>query len=342
MRLLISTLLLSAFGVCANPLQFYTPGTCVQYAVESPYCRVNYQWGLKNTGQDSLCYQNGLIRNDLTEPGGFSDLNLPVPNPRADGIIVGIIDSGYNAHADMQGVVIGGRRIDDRTLIYDNNYYDWDVYGHGTGIASIVAANDNGIGMRGVAPGAKLLVVQVRLSGDTTISEISKGIIWLVDNGADIINLSWGETDQPNATLQAACHYARDNGVLIVSAVGYNRNLNTSPTYPYGWNLPNYIAVAPLTRTDTIYGPASTGSRVYGAPGRVIIMARPTGDGYWYDSGPSFAAPMVAGVLALRLAKPSPSKNPFTKLQQVKDSALLHAVSGIVGRVDAGAALQGL
>lgn len=329
------------FSAFSNPLQFYTPGTCVQYAIEAPYCRVDYQWHLKNTGQESLCYQSGYIRNDLVEPGGWVDLNLPVPAPRADGIIVGVIDTGYNPHADMVGVVIGGRRIDDRNFIYDDNYFDYDVFGHGTGIASIIAANDNAIGMRGVAPGAKILAVQVRLFGETQVSEISKGIVWLADNGAQVINLSWGETATPSQMLWDACQYARFKGAIIVSAVGYSANLDANPTYPYGWNLPNYIAVAPLTRTDTIYGPASTGSRVVGAPGRVIVMARPTGDGYWYDSGPSFAAPQVSGVLALMIKKRNQFVRPEWYVAKLKASAALHPVPGLAGRVDAAASMEG-
>lgn len=326
----------------ANPWQPYNPASCVPYAIDSAYCRVEYQWALKNTGQPSLAYQSGLSFPALDEPGGWADLNLPTSacrDYRADDIVIGVIDTGYDPHPDMEGVVIGGIRIDDRNQIYDGNYFDYDTYGHGTGIASIIAANDNDIGIKGVAQGAKLLIVQIRLFGETQVSEITKGIVWCVDNGAHVINLSWGETLQANADLLAACHYAQAQGVIIVSAVGYGQNLDQNPSYPYGWNLPNYLAVAGTTRTDTIYGPASTGSRVVGAPGRVIIMANPDNGGYWYDSGSSFAAPMVSGVLAMLLQNGNGASGEQW-VSALKLSAALHPIAGIIGRIDAAAALE--
>lgn len=329
-------LLCGLFACFADPLATYAPEQHVRY-LDDPaagYTRIDYQWYLRNTGQTSYCFQNGLIVPSLTETGGQADAGIMAAwaqQPSAEGVIVAIIDSGCNDNnAELSGVVLKGYHVDDRNLIYnETDYSDYD--GHGTAIASIVAAKHDGNGMAGVAPGVQLLIVQTRYA----TSEITKGINWSIANGADIICLSWGETDVVDANLRplmAACLNAQDHAVLIVSAVGYGRNLDVSPTYPYAWNLPNYVAVAGTTRTGGIFAPSSIGRRCVGAPARVIVQLGINGQP-GYSSGNSFASPIVAGILALMIAH-NPGELPRKHISQLKHRAARQPVTGIIGRVN--------
>lgn len=338
--------LFACFAV--EPLEIYNAANCVPYSLNNTaewpatYCRIIPQWYLHDTGETSLLYQNGLPLHSGDEPGGSADLNLPA-DLRANGVIVGIIDTGCRSdHEDLQGVILGGCAISERQnpVITEGVFNDYDPNGHGTGIASIIAAERNGIGMAGVAPGAKLLIVSTGLALPETTTQIAKGIVWLVNRGAKVICLSWGETDLPNPELLSAIQLANLHGVIVVSAVRYGGNLDLTPTYPYAWNFPLYLAVAATTRLGALYPPSATGSRVVGAPGDRIVMAS-VDDNYVYDNGNSFASPMVAGVLALMIAqrpKQSPWSHPwqdaFEKVVRLKASCQLHPVAGILGRVN--------
>ncbi len=331
-----------------EPLELFSLTQCIPYSLQntpqwpSDYCRTIFQWSLNNSGEPSNLYQNGSFAG--VEPGGTADLNL-IPNRRADGVIVGVIDTGCKAdHEDLQGVVLGGVFISYRPPIAFNEgqFSDYDPNGHGTGIASIIAAERNGIGMAGVAPGAKLLIVSTPLAFPEYLGvHMAAGIVWLVDHGARVICMSTGETDAPDSQLYAAMVHARNNGVSVVSAIRYGGNLDVTPTYPYAWNFDNYVAVCGITRLGNLYPPTAIGSRVVGAPGDRIVMAS-TDDLYVYDNGNSFASPMVAGILAqMRQRQPTyPSAAPF--ISRIKVSAAMHPIPGIIGRVDATAALARL
>lgn len=321
----------------ADPLDSYAPEQFVPYLdTNEGYARNDYQWYLRNTGQTSFCYQNGLIVPSLTEPGGNYDAGIFrawETQDNAAGITVAIIDSGCNDNSpELAGVIVGGYHVDDRNKIYNNDYSDYN--GHGTGIASIIGARANGVGMVGVAPGVSLLAIQTRYA----TSEITKAIHWAIDNHADIICLSWGETVTVDADLRplmAACLRAADNDVLIVSAVRYGGNLDQVPSYPYRWRLPNYIAVAGLYRDGTFFTPSATGSQCIGAPARVIVQLNRAGVA-GYSSGNSFASPIVAGALALHIAR-SPDKPGYKHIFDMKQTARRQPVSGILGRLDAAA-----
>jgi len=307
-------LLFLTFSALADPLEHFNTAGCVPYSLDETFCRTVPQWYLENTGEPSEVYQNGLVIPSYTEPGGTVDLNLPA-NRNARGVVVGVIDTGCEAgHEDMVDTIIGGCFISDRgtPVLIEGQYNDFDPDGHGTGLASIIAASHNGIGMAGIAEGVKLLIVSTSFSfPELSAGHAAKGIVWLTEHGANIIVFSWGETDQDDAALHAACNYALARNVMLVSAVGYGRNLNTSPTYPYSWDMPNYLAVSATTRRDELYPPSSTGARVVGAPGVRIVMAS-VGNTYVEDSGTSFASPMVGGIAAILWAQEATRRLPLS------------------------------
>lgn len=273
----------------------------------------------------------------LTESGN-ADCRIVeawVIRPNANGIIVGVIDSGIDpTHEDLQGVVIAGIYVNTRDGITNSNYADFEQ--HGTEVASIIAATkNNSKGIAGVASGCKLVIFKTLLAfPELAANHVSQGIRWCVDNGARVVNLSWGETAIADANLYAAMVYARNAGVVVVSAVAYNQNLDSTPTFPYGWNFNNYIAVTATTRTDTVLAPHSIGSKVVGAPGRVIVAGAP-GNRYVYDSGSSFSAPIVTGVIALQMANRPWTTSAAKFVTALRWSAAQHPVANIAGRVDA-------
>lgn len=204
-------------------------------------------------------------------------------------IVVAVLDTGIDGnHEDLFGQVIGNANFTDSPTADD-------IYGHGTHIAGIIAAEDNGIGVIGVAPGYLLLNVKVAdNSGRCNVMELARGIIWAVDNGASVINISI-EIKESTSELEEAVQYAWDNGALIVAAAG-NR-CSQEPVYPACYE--NTISVGAVTEDNKMAPLSNRGDWVdLVAPGYKIYSTFPC-DTYEYESGTSFAAAHVSGVAAL-------------------------------------------
>ena len=209
-------------------------------------------------------------------------------------VTVAVIDTGVDAgHEDLAGQVLTGVDLSGRTAVVGGGT---DPNGHGTHVAGIIAAADNGVGGVGVAPEAKILPVRVLdESGAGYASDVAEGIIYAVDHGALVINLSLGGP-VPSAAQQAAVEYAIQKGVTVVAAAG-NSGPDGAPEYPAA--LPGVIAVAATTPEDEVASFSTWGAYVdVAAPGTMILSSLP-GDDYAYESGTSMATPFVAGVAAL-------------------------------------------
>jgi subtilisin family serine protease len=275
-------------------------------------------------------------------------------------VTVAIIDSGIDlGHPDLAPNFwtnpgeIPGNGVDDDGNGYaddvhgydfvDNDGTPQDTNGHGTHVAGIVGARGgNGIGGAGVAWQARLMTIRV-LDGQArgTTAAVAAGIRYAVDNGARIVNLSLaGPTSTPD--LEAAVHYARARGVLIVVAVGNDgADLAASPTYPAAYGDDNVLGTAATTRDGGLssvsdYGPGAD----VAAPGEQIL-ATALGGGYEWRTGTSMAAPEVAGALVLLAAA-----RPDLDGKGLRD-ALLAGVrhTGLpvsAGALDVGAALRGV
>lgn len=171
-----------------------------------------------------------------------------------------------------------------------------DVYGHGTHVAGIAAAmTNNGIGVAGLGYGSAIMDVKVMDdNGMGAYSWIVSGIIWAVDNGADIINMSLGGSFASSA-MEDAVNYAWDKGVVIVAAAGNNGN--TVPMYPAYYA--NCIAVAATDANDARASWSNYGDWVDVAAPGVSIYSTLKNSSYGYMSGTSMASPCVAGLAAL-------------------------------------------
>ena len=212
-----------------------------------------------------------------------------------------------------------------RTIIGDNpkklnekGYGNNDVEGpdaeHGTHVAGIIAANrNNDLGMKGVANNVEIMSLRAVPNGDERDKDIANAIIYAVDNGATIINMSFGKGFSPDKKyVDKAVKYAEKKGVLLVHAAGNSsENIDVTENFPtkaYGkYNAKkqasNWLEIGALNWRDGENTPAPFSN--YGknnvdifSPGVDLYSTIPN-NGYKANSGTSMAAPAAAGVAAL-------------------------------------------
>lgn len=216
------------------------------------------------------------------------------------GIKIAILDSGidYN-HPDLKDNYKGGYNFAyGNNDPYDDSLNSYTPSGHGTHVAGIIAAINNGTGVVGVAPEASLYAIKVLdagLSGD--VSNIISGIEWAITNNMQIINMSIGSSIFSQA-LKDACDKAAQSGIVLVASAGNYNN----PYIEYPAAFDSVIAVAASTATDTRplynFGPEMELT----APG-INIKSTIPGGSYKVMSGTSQASPHVAGAAAILMAK---------------------------------------
>jgi subtilisin family serine protease len=174
-----------------------------------------------------------------------------------------------------------------------------DDNGHGTHVAGIAGAGiNNGLGVAGMAGGSKLMVVKVLDAvGDGWYSDLAQGIVYAVDNGARIINLSLGGAPHSDL-LQWAVNYAHDRGALLVAASG---NGVGGVLYPGACE--HVMTVSATDQDDDLRSDSRHGPQVdVAAPGTAIYSTGWSGScpsGYCYMSGTSMATPHASGLAAL-------------------------------------------
>ncbi|MFC4064669.1 S8 family peptidase [Actinoplanes subglobosus] len=260
-------------------------------------------------------------------------------------VVVAVIDTGVDGdHPDLAGNVLTGYDAID-----DTEGGDSDGNGHGTHVAGTVAAvAGNGEGIAGFAPDAKVLPVKVLdADGSGWSSDTAEGIVWAVDNGAQVINMSLGASESTDAE-EAAVAYAIENGVTVVAAAGNEREEGSPVSYPAAYD--GVIAVAATDSDDEVAEYSNQGDYVdVAAPGSDILSTYPadlTDDGSEYAelSGTSMAAPHVAAVAAL-LKGYSPDLGPDDIQNALERSAVDLGADGFDedygwGRIDAAAAIE--
>lgn len=235
---------------------------------------------------------------------------------RGDGVTIAVIDGGFQVtHPDVAGKVIGAFDVVSKTAVVTDSAGD-PLPGHGTAVASVAAANtNNGIGIAGAAPGAKLLLVKAAdASGVITSAAVADGILWATDNGASVINISLGDP-VADAVEASAVTYATAHNVLVVAAAG---NENTSvKQYPAAY--PDVVSAGATVPDGSVRTSFSSfGSWVtVAAPGQSIPIALPLQydthddkvDGYSVWDGTSFSSPIVAAEAAVvKSANPSATR----------------------------------
>ena len=205
-------------------------------------------------------------------------------------ILVAILDTGIDRdHEDLVGRVVAEVNLGESPVVND-------LHGHGTHIAGIIAADaGNGVGIDGVAP--DVLIMNVKVTDDRgrcDAAAIADGILWAVDSGADIVNISL-RLDEPSQELEEAVAYAWIHGALIVAAAGNEGG--SAPQYPAYYS--ESIAVT-ATKEDGSRAPlANYGDWVdVAAPGYQVYSTLPDNE-YGLKTGTSQATAHVTGLAAL-------------------------------------------
>ncbi len=253
-------------------------------------------------------------------------------------IKVAVLDSGIDLdHEDLIGQVVA------QADVVDNDGIAQDDNGHGTHVCGIIAAvADNGLGGAGVAPGVKLIVVDIfqETAGgwEATTTDNIEAIDFAIEQGADVINMSFGGNGD-DELFEEAINGAVAAGAVCISAAGNNNNADAY--YPSDYEA--CISVISTTSEDTRSSFSNYGSaKDISAPGSSIKATYFDG-GYKTYSGTSMAAPVISGVAALML-----SVNPSLTIEQIKQMLYGTAVDlgtegkddyFANGRVDASAAV---
>ncbi|MFN6379899.1 MAG: S8 family peptidase [Flavobacteriales bacterium] len=213
----------------------------------------------------------------------------------------------YNLELDTRQIV-GDNYADPRERIYGNNHIDGPKAEHGTHVAGIIGATHNEFGINGISSSAKLMIVRCVPGGDERDKDVANAIRYAVDNGAKIINMSFGKSYSPNKdVVDEAVRYAESKGVLLIHAAGNDsKNIDKNDNFPNkkyldGKSCTTWLEVGASGSTkEALVAPFSN----YGkksvdvfAPG-VDVYSTMTGDSYKKESGTSMAAPVTAGVAA--------------------------------------------
>lgn len=284
---------------------------------------------------------------------GLTKIGAPTAWDRTTGsssIIVGVIDTGidYN-HPDLAANIwrntreIAGNGIDDDGNGYRDDSMGWDFAnndsnpmddnGHGTHVAGTIGAvGNNGVGVAGVAWNVKLMPLKfLSASGSGSLSSAISAINYAVQNGAKILNNSWGGGGYSTA-LNDAISRARAAGVIFVAAAGNESNNNdTNPSYPANYNFDNVVSVAATDSNDRLASFSNYGATSVdiAAPGVGILSTTPNNT-YSSFSGTSMATPHVAGAAALVWAA-NPSWTYSQVIQRLYSTA--DVIPGLNGKV---------
>lgn len=254
-------------------------------------------WGLHNAGQE-------LVVNEEAY-GGTEDADIDAPEAwdittGSEEVVVAVLDSGVSiSHPETNTNIWvnsaeqnGADGEDDDDNGYVDDIYGWDFWdndatpedynNHGTHIAGTIAAlGDNNAGITGVNWNARIMAL--RIGGVVgTVGNAAEAILYAADNGAHIINASWGGSEF-SQTEHDAIEYADDHGVLLVAAAGNGEDdlvgddNDETPEYPASYNLPNIISVAATDQDDALaeFSNYGTTSVHIAAPGVNIYSTVP-------------------------------------------------------------------
>ena len=220
-----------------------------------------------------------------TDPGRAQQWALPAikaptawPYGTGKGSIVAVVDTGVAAsHPDLANQVLPGAEFLGGNGAATTGDGRTDPHGHGTHVAGVIAAlTDNGIGISGIAPDAKILPVRaLGPDGSGWNSDIASSILYAANANADVINLSLGSSYNDAAVAQASA-YAISRGVIVVAAAGNNRAKGNPINYPAAHNGVIGVASVELDLSSSSF--SNTGDYVdVAAPGGVIYSLHPNG-----------------------------------------------------------------
>ncbi|SDS79963.1 S8 family serine peptidase [Actinoplanes derwentensis] len=298
---------------------------------------------------DSGVRADAVVPNDprWSDQGELRQITVPDAWSLTTGsaVTVAVVDGGVDAIGDLAGAVLSGRDLVNNDAIAN------DESGHGTAVASLIAARgNNGAGIAGTCWACKILPVKVLgAAGDGSIAITAAGIVYAADRGAKIINASLG-TSQDLAVLRDAVSYAQRKGSLVVASAG-NDAVKTR-RYPAAY--PGVIAVGGTDETSDIFLTFDPWTyEIYGsnygpdwvdvaAPWCTLAADLAT-KGYANFCGTSASAPLVAGTIALMKSR-HPGATNTALVQSLTATAKATETTGFTqfGEIRAGRAVAGV
>lgn len=235
------------------------------------------------------------------------------------------------APEDTRGAMTKDNYTDINDKYYGNNNLKQGSGNHGTGVSGVIAAvRGNGIGMDGIASNVRIMAIRAVPGGDEHDKDVALAIRYAVDNGASVINMSFGKPVSPyKQFVDDAVRYAASKGVLLVHGSGNDgADISKNVFYPNqvfldGKQATNYLTVGASGDESTggLSAPFSNYSKEWVdifAPG-VYIYTTATNNQYESVDGTSFASPVAAGVAAL-LRSYFPKFTPEQIISILKDS----------------------
>lgn len=230
---------------------------------------------------------------ELRDQWGLFRIGAPFVWPLVDfaehSALVAVLDSGVDQHPDITTLVQGYDFIDEDEDPDDEN-------GHGTRMAGVIGGNG---GMLGVTPGAKILPVRVLDKyGTGSTSSVTRGIVYAIEQHADIINMSIAGKGYSQA-MEEAVALAISRGIVVIAASG--NHSDTVPWYPAAYSGAIAVAATDKNNNDRIAWFSNGGSWIsVAAPGVEIYTTGLNGE-YSESTGTSPAAAFVSGAAALLL-----------------------------------------
>lgn len=278
---------------------------------------------------DTVTYDR-VASLDVSAPGvkkAKEQLDFIYKNAGKEAVIEGVLEQlkggvdyfepqamcGYNPACNARAVV-GDNVNDVKEKYYGNNNVEGPDPFHGTHVAGIIAGNRaNDIGIKGIADNVRIMTIRAVPNGDERDKDVANAILYAVNNGAQIINMSFGKPLSPDkALVDKAVKYAEQKGVLLIHAAGNDSKSNDEePSYPNrfyadGKEAKNWIEIGAsawgagdkLVGSFSNYGKKSVNLF---APGVRIYSTTPNND-YGNAQGTSMASPATAGVAAIVMA----------------------------------------
>ena len=263
----------------------------------------------KDVSDNPLLNQSGKVIAVADKGNELMKNNDPVARAAlGNNVIVALLDTGVSdTHPDLSAQTLPGYNfVDDNIITLDEN-------SHGTACAGIIiGAGKNQENVKGVAPAAYLLPVKVMgENGKGNSFAVIEGIVFAVDRGAKVINLSIG-TAADSKILREAIDYATGKGAIIIAAAGNDGKQTTLLPAAYE----NVICVGAVDGAKNHAPFSNYGEKIdVVAPGVAVYTSAPDG-GYKYFSGTSAAAPFVSGAVAALLSE-NPNMSPADAMVKV-------------------------
>jgi RHS repeat-associated protein len=338
-----------------NPdVEYAQPNYQLKIAASPTDDKLNQQWSIYNSGQMVDGYA-GRMTVDINVINAWD-------KTMGEDVVIGVLDTGIEIRNNelRDNIYTNPNEIKDNGIDDDNNGYIDDINGwdfsnddatvydsasadaHGTYLSGNIAASTYNGGIAGVAPKAKILPLKFISGSVGYTSDAIEAIEYAMDMGVDIINCSFGGTDNNQALKDAMAA----SGILFICAAGNSgADATEKPFYPAAFEIDNIISVTSIDSKGLIPDFASYGADVdIAAPGTSILSVAPGGS-YHYYTGTSVSAAIVSGIAGLvhsYLPKKSIASMKSCILDNVTKCAILDNKVATKGRVDAYGALTGM